>query len=60
MNGKTKTFETNTYYTGMTSNGEYFTPASEDSVMFVVTVSSEKSFANDVPLDGLTCTLDFE
>ena len=60
LNGKTKTFETSTYYTGMTSNGEYFTPASEDSVMFIVTVSSEKSFANDVPLDGLTCTLDFE
>ena len=54
LNGNTKTFETSTYYTGMTSNGEYFTPASEDSVMFVVTVSSEKS------LDGLTCTLDFE
>ena len=54
LNGNTKTFETSTYYTGMTSNGEYFTPASEDSVMFVVTVSSEKS------LEGLTCTLDFE
>lgn len=54
LNGNTKTFETSTYYTGMTSNGEYFTPASDDSVMFVVTVSSTSS------LDGLTCTLDFE
>lgn len=54
LNGNTKTFETSTYYTGMTSNGEYFTPASEDSVMFVVTVSSENS------LEGLTCELNFE
>ncbi|MBQ6212323.1 MAG: hypothetical protein IJJ57_05445 [Ruminococcus sp.] len=53
LGNTTKTFETSTYYTGMTSNGEYFTPVSEDSVMFVVTVSSTSS------LDGLKCELKF-
>lgn len=56
----TKKFETSTYYTGMTSNGEYFTPADDNSVMFIVTVSATTSLGDDVPLDGLTCTLDFE
>ncbi|SHM52372.1 hypothetical protein [Ruminococcus flavefaciens] len=50
----TKTFDTTTYYTGVTSNGIHYTVADEDSVMFVVTVSSTGS------LDGLTCELDFE
>ena len=54
LNGNKKTFETSTYYTGVISNGDHITPASENSVMFVVTVSSTSS------LDGLTCTLDFE
>lgn len=59
-NGVTKKFETSTYYTGMTSNGEYFTPADENSVMFIVTVSANNTIDDREPLKGLTCTLDFE
>lgn len=54
-NGTDYTFETNTYYTGVTTNGVTYTPDSEDSVMFVVTVSS----GSDISA-ALTCTLDFE
>lgn len=59
-NGVTKKFETSTYYTGMTSNSEYFTPADENSVMFIVTVKAHATKDDSEPLEGLTCTLDFE
>lgn len=49
------TFETSTYYTGVTSNGITYTPDSEDSAMFVVTISSGSDISNDI-----TCKLDFE
>ena len=50
------TFETNTYYTGVISNGVTYNPASSgDRAMFVVTVSS----GSDISAD-LTCKLDFE
>lgn len=53
--GKDYTYETDKYYTGMTSNSIKYTAASADSVLFVVTVSS----GSDISAD-LTCTLDFE
>ena len=59
-NGVTKKFETSTYYTGMTTNSEYFTPADENSVMFIVTVKAHATEDDTEPLEGLTCTLDFE
>ena len=59
-NGVTKKFETSTYYTGMTSNSEYFTPADENSVMFIVTVKAKETEDDSEPLKDLTCTLDFE
>ena len=50
------THETNTYYTGVISNGVTYNPASStDRAMFVVTVTS----GSDISAD-LTCTLDFE
>lgn len=49
------TYETSTYYTAVISNGTLYTPASEDSVLFVVTVSSDSDISAD-----LTCKLDFE
>ena len=55
-NGTDYTFETNTYYTSVISNGVTYTPASaNDRAMFVVTVSS----GSDISAD-LTCKLDFE
>ncbi|MCR4645286.1 MAG: DUF6273 domain-containing protein [Oscillospiraceae bacterium] len=54
-NGKDYRFETNTYYTGVTTNGMTYTPGSKNSVLFVVTVSSGSDISND-----LTCKLDFE
>lgn len=59
-NGVTKKFETSTYYTGMTSNGEYFTPADDNSVMFIVTVSANETMGDSEPLEGLTCTLELK
>lgn len=59
-NGLTKKFETSTYYTGMTTNSEYFTPADENSVMFIVTVKAHATKDDEDPLKDLTCTLDFE
>ena len=53
-NGTPYTYETNTYYTGVTSNGITYTPA-EDSVLFVVTVSSSSDISA-----GLTCELKLE
>ncbi len=52
-NGTPYTYETSTYYTGVTSNGITYTPASEDSVLFVVSVSSSSDISA-----GLTCELD--
>lgn len=49
------TFDTTSYYTGMTSNGIYYKLESDDSVMFVVTISS----GSDISAD-LTCDIDFE
>ncbi|WP_295084589.1 hypothetical protein [Ruminococcus sp.] len=49
------TYETSKYYTGMTTNGITYTPASDDSAIFVVTISSGSDIS-----DELTCTLDFE
>jgi hypothetical protein len=49
------TFDTTKYYTGMTSNGIYYKLESDDSVMFVVTISS----GSDISAD-LTCDIDFE
>ena len=54
-NGTDYPFETNKYYTEMISNGVTYVPADENSVLFVVTVSS----GSDISAD-LTCTLDFE
>lgn len=53
-NGTPYTYETNTYYTGVTSNGITYTPA-ENSVLFVVTVSSSSDIS-----EGLTCELKLE
>ena len=55
-NGKNYTFETNNYYTGMTTNGISYTPKSGDSVMFVVTITS----SSDIISSDLTCDLEFE
>ena len=52
---KDYTYETGSYYTGVISNGITYTAASDDSVLFVVTVSS----GSDISAD-LTCSLDFE
>ena len=49
-------FETDKYYTGVISSGITYTPASDESVMFVVTVSS--SF--EVTGGSLVCSLIFE
>ena len=49
------TFDTNYYYTGMTSNNVTYIPASGNSAMFVVTVSSSADISAD-----LTCKLEFE
>ena len=50
-----KEFETNTYYTGMTSNGITYTPASTNSIMLVVTITGvSKDQEND-----LTCKMSF-
>lgn len=54
-NGTDYSFETTSYYTGMTSNGISYTLESEDSVMFVVTITS----GSDISAD-LTCDIDFE
>lgn len=54
-NGTDYPFETTSYYTGMTSNGISYTLESEDSVMFVVTITS----GSDISAD-LTCDIDFE
>ncbi len=54
-NGIDYSFDTNTYYTGVISNGITYTPESEKSAIFVVTVSSSFDISAD-----LTCTLDFE
>ena len=55
-NGADYTYDTNTYYTGVISNGITYNPASaEDRAMFVVTVSS----GSDISAD-LKCKLDFE
>jgi len=54
--GEPKTFTTSTYYTGMTSNGAYYKPLSNDKVLFVVTITG-------VPADqeeALKCDLNFE
>jgi len=52
---KDYTYETGSYYTGVTSNGITYKPASGDSAILVVTISS----GSDISAD-LTCTLDFE
>ncbi|MBR7039689.1 MAG: hypothetical protein IKI21_10665 [Oscillospiraceae bacterium] len=52
---KAPTSETNIYYTGVTTNGVTYTPASEDSVMLVVTIKSSANISDD-----LTCTVAFE
>ena len=54
-NGTDYSFETSSYYTGMTSNGISYKLESEDSVMFVVTITS----GSDISAD-LTCDIDFE
>ncbi|MBR1592599.1 MAG: hypothetical protein IJ666_06290 [Ruminococcus sp.] len=48
-------FETSSYYTGMTSNGISYTPESENSILFVVTITS----GSDISAD-LTCDIAFE
>lgn len=52
---KTFSFESSEYYTSMVSNGITYTPSSEGSVLFVVTVQS----GSDISAD-LTCDLAFE
>lgn len=47
--GNKPTAEKTEYYTGITTNGMLYTPASDDSVMLAVTVSSESVLKN------LTC-----
>ena len=54
-NNTAYTFKTNKYYTGVTSNGVTYVPADENSVLFVVTVTSGSNISAD-----LTCKLDFE
>ncbi|MBR1383512.1 MAG: hypothetical protein IJ555_06850 [Ruminococcus sp.] len=54
-NGTDYSFETTSYYTGMTSNGISYTPESEESVLFVVTITS----GSDISAD-LTCDIAFE
>ena len=43
---KTATVSSQYYYTAMISNGINYVPASEDSVMLIVTVSSSDSLSN--------------
>ena len=52
---QTFSFESSEYYTSMVSNGITYTPSSEGSVLFVVTVQS----GSDISAD-LTCDLAFE
>ncbi len=56
FNGTEYFFDTDKYYTGVISSGITYTPASDDRVMFAVTVSS--SFK--IPGDQLVCRLNFE
>lgn len=48
--GAEKELETDTYYTGMTTNGKYYRPDSFDKVMFVVTITGV-SAENESKLD---------
>ncbi len=52
----TKTFETSTFYTGMTANGIQCTPDSEDSVLLVVTITGVS--ADEVDENKLTCEME--
>jgi len=54
-NGTDYSFETTSYYTGMTSNEISYTPDSEESVLFVVTITSSSDISAD-----LTCDIAFE
>ncbi len=53
--GTDYTYETSYYYTGMTANMINYKPASEDSVMFIVTVESSENIGEE-----LTCELNFD
>ena len=55
-NGTEYFFDTDKYYTGVISSGITYTPASDDSVMFAVTVSSSFKITGG----ALVCSLNFE
>lgn len=54
-NNEEYTYESNYFYTSVTSNGEKYVPVSKKSRMFVVTVSSSSDISSK-----LKCKLDFE